>query len=49
MDLGKSFHFQLLILGDHDLLEGQEIITKKYLSEDFIVALAANALDDAFF
>lgn len=47
MDLLHGFHFEFLVLGDHDALEGEEVVAEEDLLEDLGVALAADALDDA--
>lgn len=49
MDFSECFDFQFFILGDHDLLESEEIVTEEDLSEDLVVTLALDTLNDALF
>lgn len=45
----QSLDFQLLILGDQNLLKGKEIVTQEYLLEDLAIPLAFDSFNDAFF
>jgi hypothetical protein len=47
VDFGERFKLELLILGDHHLLESEEIVAQEDLPEDLVVPLALEALNDA--
>lgn len=47
MDFGHGFDFEFLVLGDHNLLEGKEVVTEQDLGEYFGISFRFHTFDDA--